>query len=125
MKLELDKIIDDQNTLKAEAEEVRSKRLNKVSELAQILMAIDNIETRCFEKPNKGNKAAVKHVIPIDKKPKDLYDNAIKRSEYAKDQLGAIKNYLADYKEILRCVKEEDKSIADYLNQLKDRNELI
>jgi hypothetical protein len=104
---------------------VRSKRLNKVSELAQILMAIDNIETRCFEKPNKGNKTAVKHVIPPDKKPKDLYDNAIKRSEYAKDQLGAIKNYLADYKEILKCVKEEDKSIADHLNQLKDRNELI
>ena len=40
MKLELDKIIDDQNALKADAEEVRSKRLNKVSELAQILMAI-------------------------------------------------------------------------------------
>jgi hypothetical protein len=34
MKLELDKIIDDQNALKSEAEVVRSKRLNKVSELA-------------------------------------------------------------------------------------------
>ena len=125
MKFELDKIIDDQNALKAEAEEVRTKRLSKVSELAQILMAIDNIETNCFEGKGSGTKTTVKHYLPLENKPKNLYDDATQRVKYAKLQLVAIRNYLADYKEIHKNVIEQDKTIADYLNQMKDRNELI
>lgn len=83
MKLELDKIIDDQNALKAEAEDVRSKRLNKVSELAQTLMAIENIEnTLCTNGKGSGTKTTVKHAINSDK-PLNFND-AVKRVAYAK-----------------------------------------
>jgi hypothetical protein len=38
--------------LKDEAEEVSAKKLGKVSEFAQILMAINNIETKCTSMPS-------------------------------------------------------------------------
>lgn len=126
MKLELDRIIDKQNELKTEADEVRSKRLNKVSELAQILMAIDNIETTCLTGKGSGTKNPPRHPVQdIESKPKDLYNNPIKRVEYAKKQLVSIKNYLTDYKLIHQNVIEQDKQIGNYVQSLKDKNELI
>jgi len=41
--------------LKSEAEESSSKKLNKISDLARILMAIDNLENRCLNR--KANSA--------------------------------------------------------------------
>ena len=40
----LEDIVEQQNSLKSEAAEISSKKLSKISELAQILMAINNIE---------------------------------------------------------------------------------
>ena len=59
--------MDAQNKLKDEAAEISSKKNGKISELAQILMAIENIEETCFER--KGTKAAVKHNLPVEQKP--------------------------------------------------------
>lgn len=42
-----DVLLAQQNTLKEKAEAEASKQRNKISEFAQILMAIDNIETKC------------------------------------------------------------------------------
>ena len=55
--------------LSSESEKVKSKKLSRMSELAQILMAIDNIEQKCFNrkfenkdgKPN--NKAILRHAV--------------------------------------------------------------
>ena len=71
MKMQLDQIIDDQNELKTKAEEVRSKRLSKVSELAQILMAIDNIETKCVDGKGSGTKTTVRHNVNAKEKEKN------------------------------------------------------
>jgi len=67
-KTEWEMIMDEQNILKEEAAEISSKKNSKISELAQILMAIENIEQKCFKR--EGTKSAVKHNIPnIDQKP--------------------------------------------------------
>lgn len=46
-KTELEKINDEMKDLKDDAEEVAAKKLGKVSEFAQILMAINNLESKC------------------------------------------------------------------------------
>ena len=53
-------IEDQKNKLKNEAEETSSKKLSKVSDLARILMAIDNLETRCL---NRKQKSALKYPL--------------------------------------------------------------
>ena len=121
-KSELERILDDTNNLKAEAEEISSKRLGKVSELAQILMAIDNIEAKCFGR--KGTKSTVRHLLPIETKPKN-FDDLNESTRFAKLQLAAIKNYMSDYKEIHKNVQRDDKEVAEFLQKLKDNNELI
>ena len=60
-------IIEEQISLKSEAAEISSKKLAKISELAQILMAIDNTENICFER--KCTNRAVKHTFPDPKPP--------------------------------------------------------
>ena len=44
--------------MKSEAEEVSSKKLNKVSDLAKILMAIDSLESRCL---NRNDNSKLKY----------------------------------------------------------------
>ena len=46
----LEEIKVQQIELNAESEKVKSKKLSRMSELAQILMAIDNIEQKCFNR---------------------------------------------------------------------------
>lgn len=55
-----EKIEDQKNKLKSEAEETSSKKLSKVSDLARILMAIDNLENRCL---NRKDKSALKYPL--------------------------------------------------------------
>ena len=55
-----EKIEDEKNKLKSEAEETSSKKLSKVSDLARILMAIDNLENRCL---NRKEKSALKYPL--------------------------------------------------------------
>ena len=116
-KSEYEQIIDEQNALKAEAEEISSKKLGRVSELAQILMAIENIEQKCLER--KGTKQMVRHPVPLEQKPKN-FDDLEKSVKFAKLQLGAIKNYLLDYIEIHKNVQDAkdgggDKEIHAFL----------
>ena len=55
-----EQIEDQKNKLKSEAEESSSKKLSKVSDLARILMAIDNLENRCL---NRKEKSALKYPL--------------------------------------------------------------
>ena len=55
-------IEDKKNRLKSEAEETSTKKLSKVSELARILMAIDNLENRCL---NRKEKSALKYPLNL------------------------------------------------------------
>ena len=80
-----------------------------MSELAQILMAIDNIEQKCFnrqydrEYEGKSNRLVIlKHQVPVEsnQKPKN-YDNFDERHAYAKKQLQVIETYAQDFKEIV------------------------
>ena len=126
-KAELEEIIDQQNSLKAEAEEISSKKLGKVSELAQILMAIDNIEQKCSNR--QGTKVMVKHQVPAELKPKN-FDDLGASVKFAKLQIAACKNYLFDYIEIHKNVQDAkggdgDKEIHSYLQELKNNQDLI
>ena len=122
----LEDIVEQQNSLKSEAAEISSKKLSKISELAQILMAINNIEQTCFNRVSKLR--IVKHNITVDKpgdeKPAN-YDDLTKSVVYANKQLKVLKYYMTDYVEIIKGCQSENKEVQEYLNKLKDRNELI
>jgi chromosome segregation ATPase len=101
-------VIEDQkNKLKSEAEESSSKKLSKVSELARILMAINNLESRCL---NRKEKSALKYplqqLVNLDD-PKNF--NMFKeRQVYAKAQLVFIEQYLKDFKTIVQNIMEKN-----------------
>ena len=117
-------IEDQKNKLKSEAEEVSSKKLSKVSDLARILMAIDNLETRCL---NRKEKSALKYPLQqllglSDPKNFNLFKQ---RSEYAKAQLQFIEQYLLDFQQIIKSVYEKREDIKAAIKQKKDNNEII
>lgn len=66
--------------MKNNAADNLSKKNGKISELAQILMAIENIEQKCYKR--EGTKAAVKHNLP-DNKP-DNFDKMKTSGDFAK-----------------------------------------
>jgi chromosome segregation ATPase len=70
LKAILEQVNDQQKELKDQAEEISAKKRGKISEFAQILMAINNIETKCLEM--KATK--IRHVVKEGKKPAD-FDN--------------------------------------------------
>ena len=106
---ELESIVEEQNKLKAQAEEVTSKKLGKISELAQVLMAIDYLEQKCNSRI--GTKSVVKHNINVQG-PKN-FDDPAASVKYQILQLGAIKNYLFDYIEIHRKVQQAPDQNGD------------
>lgn len=114
--------IDDQkNKLKSEAEETSSKKLGKVSDLARILMAIDNLENRCL---NRKEKSGLKYPIVGLDDPKNF--NLFKeRSVYAKEQLRFIEQYLLDFKTIVSNIMERNQDIKVAIKLKKDNNEII
>ena len=106
-KKNLEDIKMQQIDLNNESENVKSKKLKQMSELAQILMAIDNIEQKCYNRNYNQNygkssrQAILKHNIPDDGiKPKN-YNDFDERHGYAKKQLAVIDNYAQDFKEIV------------------------
>ena len=65
----LEQIKVEQIELNAESEKMKSKKLSRMSELAQILMAIDNIEQKCFNRKydkERSRGAILKHPVPVD-----------------------------------------------------------
>ncbi len=96
--------------MKSEAEESSSKKLSKVSDLARILMAIDNLENRCL---NRKEKSALKyplHQLTNLEDPKN-FNLFKKRHEYAKAQLVFIEQYLKDFQTIVSKIMERKEDI--------------
>ena len=121
-KAEFEDIMDKQNVLKEQAADISSKKNEKVSELAQILMAIENIEQTCFWR--EGTKAKVLHPLPVDERPAN-FDQLELSVAYATKQLNAIKYYIGDYSEIIKNVYEQDKGVREYLTKLENEKLLI
>ena len=102
----LEEIKMEQVELSSESEKGKQKKLQEMSELASILMAIENIEQKCFNRKydnsyGKSQRLAIlKHAIVPNTKPKN-YDDFIKSHAYAKKQLAVINNYAQDFKEIV------------------------
>ena len=117
--------IDDQkNKLKSEAEETSSKKLSKVSDLARILMAIDNLENRCLNRKEKsGLKYPLSSLVGLED-PKNF--NLFKqRSVYAKEQLRFIEQYLLDFQSIVSNIMDRNVDIKAEIKRKKDNNEII
>lgn len=49
-----EKIEDKKNKIKSEAEESSSKKMSKISELALLLMAVDNLYNKCQKRKEKS-----------------------------------------------------------------------
>lgn len=62
LKQQFERIEDQKNSLKNEAEETSSKKLSKISELARILMAIDSMENRCLNRKAKSLKYPIQAI---------------------------------------------------------------
>lgn len=63
LQTQFENLEDQKNKLKQEAEDASSKKLKKISELARILMAIDNLEKRCY---GRKEKSALKYPIDLN-----------------------------------------------------------
>jgi hypothetical protein len=59
---DFEQIEDKKNKLKSESQETSSKKLSKISDLARILMAIDNLETKCH---NRKEKSSLKYPLSL------------------------------------------------------------
>lgn len=81
---ELEKINDEMKDLRDKAEEVSAKKLGKISEFAQILMAINNIEAKC----TSMKSLKLRHSVAKDDKnipdEKEAYNDLAGRGVYAK-----------------------------------------
>jgi len=55
---------DEKNRLKAEAEDITSKKLKKESEIARVMMAINNLEQNCLNRKITG-KSALKYNLNV------------------------------------------------------------
>ena len=119
--------------LRDKAEEVSAKKLGKISEFAQILMAINNIEAKC----TSMKSLKLRHSVAKDDKnipdEKEAYNDLAGRGVYAKLQLKAIGTYIKDYKAITEDQmagkyigpNENTNEVKDFINNLKMKNEYI
>jgi hypothetical protein len=124
--------------LKSEAEETSSKKLSKVSDLARILMAIDNLEKRCL---NRKEKSALKYPLQqlVNLEDPKNFNMFKQRAVYAKAQLTFIQQYLEDFNAIIKNVLEpgvprdekekaelkKKEEIKQEIKRMKDNNEII
>lgn len=126
-KNELERINDEKNKLKNEEEDENKKKFGKYSELAQILMAINDMEVSCktreMDKKIKYNRKSNVQKVEYEDPPKNFNDPR-KRVDYAKAQMNAIKKYLSGYIKIMNEMRI-NPSISDHLNNLKNNQELI
>ena len=126
LKAILEQVNDQQKELKDQAEEISAKKRGKISEFAQILMAINNIETKCLEM----RATKIRHVVKEGKKPAD-FDNLQERGLYAKLQLKAIGSYMKDYKQMreglmsgaYNNIEGKEKPGGDVKDMIEDLNQ--
>ena len=118
---QFEKIEDQKNKLKSEAEETSSKKLSKISDLARILMAINNIEVKCY---NRKENSRLKYAMTGLDDPKN-FNNFKLRSVYAMEQLKLIEQYLTDFQKIVENVYTENPDIKLKIKEKKDNNEII
>lgn len=83
-------------------------------------MAIDNLENRCL---NRKEKSALKYPVHlVDPKNFNMFKQ---RSEYAREQLTQIEQYLMDYQAIISNIYKSREDIKNTIKQKKDNNEII
>ena len=83
LKSNYEKIEDQKNQLKSEAEETSTKKLNKISDLAKILMAIDSLEYRCL---NRNDNSKLKYrldTLEQDLKKPEFFNKFKERSKFS------------------------------------------
>ena len=91
-KNELEKIMDEKNKLKSEAEDENKKKFGKYSELAQILMAVDDIQYKCearskYQREELKAKNVIHHRVILTRPESDTpknFNDPLLRVDYAK-----------------------------------------
>lgn len=131
-KAKLEEINDKKNELKSKVEEENRKKFGKYSELAQVLMAINDIQEKCekryeyVKKEFKSKNHANKHPVPYNEKDKPTdFNDPKKRVEYAKAQMISIEKYLIDYIKIMDGLlthEQHGDKIRNYLQELRNQN---
>lgn len=94
-----------------------------MSELARILMAVDNLEKKCL---NRRERSALQYPMSAvnleDPKNFNMFN---KRATYAKAQLQFIEQYLKDFSHIIKDIKEKKGTLMEEMNKKKSNHEVI
>ena len=110
MQNELQEVEKRKSTLQAQAEENTHKRMNKVSEVGQILMSINNLYQECKEREGTRIKVAAE----------DNFDDVQGRGERALEQLTEIHNKLEDFKAMIFDIEKKDKTDPELKRRLRE-----
>jgi len=103
---EFEKVEDQKNSLKSEAEETTNKKLQKVTELSRVLMAIHNLEQRCLHRKEKSTLKYNLQTYTSMLEPKN-FDKFVERVDYGKHQLRFIEQYLHDFREMVVMLERQ------------------
>lgn len=96
--IECDKVDALKSALVNDDEETSAKKQDQISELSQVIFAIDNIESLCSRKTEWHETH-----LPYAKgsKHQENFDTLAQCEDIAKEQLDHIGNYMKDFKAIL------------------------
>lgn len=128
LKLDQEALDDERNKIKSSNSENSKSQMEKITQLARILMAIDHLEGFCKYKKLQYNKNdpvatgllgydAIRMQQDEDRK-KDFmeimnsFDSYTDRVQYALDQLTIIGRYIQDFETIIREINGTSKKEA-------------
>ena len=128
LKLDQEALDDERNKIKSSNSENSKSQMEKITQLARILMAIDHLEGFCKYKKLQYNKNdpvatgllgydAIRMQQDEDRK-KDFmeimnsFDSYTDRIQYALDQLTIIGRYISDFEKIISEIKGTSKKEA-------------
>jgi hypothetical protein len=128
LKLDQEALDDERNKIKSSNSENSKSQMEKITQLARILMAIDHLEGFCKYKKLQYNKNdpvatgllgydAIRMQQDEDRK-KDFmeimnsFDSYTDRIQYALDQLTIIGHYISDFEKIISKINGTSKKEA-------------
>lgn len=97
----MEKLEDKKNRMKAENEEVTSKKLKRTTEHGQILMSIDNIFRKCLLRPDLLSSMK-------EFKPDSNFDDMHLSAKWAVDELTLIKQSLKNFITLNTALKTKE-----------------
>jgi hypothetical protein len=102
-KFEKEKMDDEQNKVKGQQEEETAKQLYKMSKMARILLAIENLYNKCLNSKSQLKWRIPTEIVNQSNKPKEYRG----KTDQAVKQLAVISDYYEDFDEVIKELKNK------------------